>query len=168
MANASAEQSFGLLRSLLSGGPNESKAQAIVAIDGCCDARQVLKAYGADGAAHREFLMNGLVHANRVLGREDFRKEDWQLATTFDISNGILKQDYIARRYLAIPIGAERITIQPGENVNICQSGKWSSEKVSSLAKVVGIHVRDQWQHDGADYGMYLLCKDYDGISASL
>jgi uncharacterized SAM-dependent methyltransferase len=162
LANAPAEKSFGLLRTLLGSGPSEANAQAIVAIDGCRNSSQVLKAYGAAGSTHREFLMNGLIQANRVFGREAFRKGDWELATTFDSSTGILTQDYVAKRYFEIAIGAERVRIQPGEHVNICQSGKWDSEKVASLARLAGICVRGQWQHDDADYGMYLLCKDQD------
>jgi len=162
VANAPSDKSFGLLRSLLSNGRSGPKAQAIVAIDGCRIPSQILKAYGVASSAHHEFLMNGLVNANKVLGREAFLEEDWEFATTFDISKGILTQDYVAKRYLEISMGHESFRIRQGEHVNICQSGKWNSEKVSSLARLSEIRVLVQWQHTDGDYGIYLLCEDQD------
>ncbi len=39
------------------------------------------KAYNDERGTTRRFILNGLVHANRILGEEVFKAEDWEYGT---------------------------------------------------------------------------------------
>ena len=56
----------------------------LIGVDSCLDKDKVYRAYNdKDGITHA-FYHNGLDHANRLLGYELFKQEDWETVGEFD------------------------------------------------------------------------------------
>ena len=56
----------------------------LIALDGCQDPDRVYHAYNDRGSVTHNFTSNGLKHANKLLGYEAFRTEDWEATGEFD------------------------------------------------------------------------------------
>lgn len=133
------------------------QARALVTIDGCRDPKQVFEAYGTHTAAHQEFLFHGLHHANQVVGQNVFFEDDFGLSTHFDESSGLLLQNFVTKRSLDLLINGKNISIIRGEEINICQSGKWPRQQVRILLETGGLQILEEWQHEDEDYGEFNL-----------
>lgn len=90
----------------------------LVGIDGCLDPESVYHAYNdRDGVTH-EFTMNGLQHANRLLGYEAFKTEDWRAIGEYD-SVGSRHRAFVAPKKDLTVAG---VLIKQGERVRIEES----------------------------------------------
>jgi L-histidine Nalpha-methyltransferase / hercynylcysteine S-oxide synthase len=157
-ANAPPETSMAFLSNLLArchghSKLDSSKTQALVGIDGCRDSSRVLEAYGTRTGVHRDFLFHALHHANEVLGQHVFFREHWDLQTHFDEHSGLLKQNFVAKRNIELLVERKRLQIHKGEEVNICQSGKWDQREVKLVAEAAAIQMTGDWHHEDGDYG---------------
>lgn len=156
--NAQPESSVAFLSKLLAGScshPTQKspRLQALVAIDGCRDAKRVLEAYGTHTTVHRDFLFHGLDHANKVLGQDVFVEDHWGVSTQFDESSGLLLQKFVAKGSMELSIDGRRLQIGRGEEINICQSGKWEQSEVKLMANAGGLKIVGEWHHEDGDYG---------------
>jgi L-histidine Nalpha-methyltransferase / hercynylcysteine S-oxide synthase len=157
-ANAAPEISIAFLSNLLARCHNHSeldspRTQALVGIDGCRNSSRVLEAYGTRTGVHRDFLFHALHHANEVLGQHVFFREQWDLQTHFDEHSGFLKQNFVAKRNIELLIEGKRFQILKGEEINICQSGKWDQREVKLAIEAAGIQITGDWHHEDGDYG---------------
>lgn len=90
----------------------------LVGIDGCLDADRVYHAYNdRDGVTH-EFTMNGLHHANRLLGYEAFEMNDWMAIGEYD-SKGMRHRAFVAPKR---DVTVEGVHVKQGEKVRIEES----------------------------------------------
>jgi uncharacterized SAM-dependent methyltransferase len=174
-ANAPSDSSVAFLSKLLSGiygrgKHSPSNTKALVAVDGCRDLNRILQAYGTQAAVHREFLFQGLHHANEVLGEDVFCQDDWDLRTRFDEASGVLNQNFLARRNIEVVADRKRVHVLEGEEINICQSGKWGQPQVKLMMEAAGIQITREWQHEEGDYGMSahlpadIQCPSSEGV----
>lgn len=103
--------------------PNDS---FVIGLDACQDPEKVYHAYNdRDGVTHR-FTMNGLHHANRLLGREVFCMDDWEAVGEYDSEGGRHRAFVVPTRDLQI----EGVSLKRGERVRIEESYKYSREQV--------------------------------------
>ena len=56
----------------------------LIALDGCQDPSAVYDAYNDRGEVTHNFTMNGLEHANRLLGHDAFKAGEWEAVGEFD------------------------------------------------------------------------------------
>lgn len=90
----------------------------LVGVDGCLDPERVYHAYNdRDGVTH-SFTMNGLQHANRLLGYEAFDVNDWTAMGEYD-SNGMRHRAFVAPKR---DVTVEGVLVRQGEKVRIEES----------------------------------------------
>ena len=109
-------------------GPSD---MMLVALDGCQDAEKVYHAYNDQDDVTHGFTMNGLKHANRLLGHDAFRLSDWEAVGEYD-------QEGRRHRAFVVPksdVMVEGAFIKKGEKVRIEESYKWPRSDAELLLR---------------------------------
>ena len=121
----------------------------LIAIDACAEPDKVFHAYNdCEGVTH-EFILNGLRHANELLGHKAFHVADW---------NVIGEYDKLAGRHQAFVVPSkdtmfEGVVIKAGEKVRIEESHKYSRAQSARLWSEAGLYEYARWQNARGDYG---------------
>ncbi len=99
--------------------------------------------------------MNGLVHANELLGEQVFKLEDWKVIGeyVYDDQGGRHQAFYSPVRDVCI----RDITVRAGERIQIEESLKYSSDDAEQLWKGSGLREVDRWSASSDAYSQYLL-----------
>ena len=79
-----------------------------------------------DGVTH-DFTMNGLRHANSLLGREAFSVDDWEAIGEYDQGEERHRAFVVPRKDLQV----EGVSLRQGEKVRIEESYKYNRKQVS-------------------------------------
>lgn len=90
----------------------------LVGLDGCLDPKSVFHAYNDRNGVTHEFTMNGLRHANRLLGYEAFDMDNWRAVGEYD-SVGSRHRAFVAPQRDTI---VEGVLVKQGEKVRIEES----------------------------------------------
>ena len=107
----------------------------MIGIDGCQDSQKVYRAYNDREGKTHEFVLNGLIHANRLLGKEVFHLEDWEVIGEYDETAGRHQAFYSPKKDIQV----DDIHFTCGERVRIEESYKYSTIETQSLWKVAGL-----------------------------
>lgn len=101
------------------------------------------------------FVLNGLVHANKVLGEEVFVIEDWKVIGEYiyDINGGRHQAFYSPKR----DVHYKNIFVRAGERVKIEQSLKYSAQEAESLWKASQLKHVQKWTASSEAYSQYHL-----------
>ncbi|OJJ47777.1 hypothetical protein ASPZODRAFT_29861, partial [Penicilliopsis zonata CBS 506.65] len=122
--------------------------QFLLGVDVCQDVSAVMQAYSPADPSHAAFIMNGLVHANKVMGQEGdtFDLDDWTFTTTLNPTSHSLDVAYCPRRDVQVTIDDDTsLSISQGTPVNVVTSGKWSDEDVRTVVGAAGLQVLQVW-----------------------
>ncbi|KAK2613834.1 hypothetical protein N8I77_000713 [Diaporthe amygdali] len=128
----------------------------LVGLDSCMDPAKVYHAYNdRDGVTHN-FILNGLVNANQVLGEEAFNLQDWQVIGeyVYDVEGGRHQAFYAPTRDVVV-LGE---TIKANERIQVEQSLKYSQAAATKLWSLAGMTTADRWTL-GEEYGLHMLVK---------
>ncbi|KAK0641576.1 C-type lectin protein [Cercophora newfieldiana] len=136
-------------------GPGDAM---LIGLDACDNPARVYHAYNVqdrEGVTH-EFVLNGLRHANRVLGEAVFIERDWRVIGeyVFDGEGGRHQAFYAPLRDTVV-MGE---LIQPHDRIQIEQSLKYSPSEAQKLWKLAGMTETGQWRHVD-EYGLHMLTK---------
>lgn len=103
----------------------------LVALDGCQDPEKVFHAYNDRGEVTHNFTMNGLQHANRLLGHEAFKVSDWEAVGEykFDRQGSRHRAHVMAKKDVTI----DGVLVKEGEKINIEESYKWPLHEAEKL-----------------------------------
>lgn len=101
------------------------------------------------------FLLNGLRHANEVLGEEAFNVEDWAVIGeyVYDAEGGRHQAFYAPKRDITVMGEA----LKAGERVQVEQSLKYSAEERERLGSFAGLVEIERWMTDDEDYGEWFF-----------
>ncbi|THC87125.1 hypothetical protein EYZ11_013428 [Aspergillus tanneri] len=132
----------------------------IIAVDGCQSVDQILNAYDMPNKLSREFVFNGLSHANEILGSEVLNPQHWTFVGKWNPLKSMHESFYVAKREMTLDIGDNRFHVGAGEKVRAITSGKWPKAKVASICQAAGIKVLKDWSDEEGSYGLYLLRQD--------
>ncbi|KAI0828074.1 C-type lectin protein [Hypoxylon sp. FL0890] len=129
----------------------------LIGLDSCTDPSKVYHAYNdKHGITHR-FILNGLDHANEILGYKAFDLDDWQVIGEYIYdSEGGRHQAFYSPVRDTVVLGE---TIKGQERVQVEQSLKYSKEGCSNLWRSAGMIEADRWMTENQDYGLHLLTK---------
>lgn len=127
--------------------------QFIIGVDGCQDQSQIERCYNPANAVTREFLMNGLDQANKVLSQSVFRKGEWTCIGFYDTMDHSWKSYYVARRDLELETAESSIMIGKGERILAIRSAKWTQCEVEQVSSAGGFRVAKTWKDDKTTYG---------------
>lgn len=101
----------------------------LVALDGCQEPEKVFHAYNDRGDVTHDFTMNGLKHANQIMGYDAFNISDWEAVGEFDQHGSRHRAHVVPKTDLTV----EGVSIKKGEKVNIEESYKWPIEAAKKL-----------------------------------
>lgn len=129
----------------------------LIGIDACQDADKVYHGYNdCEGKTH-EFVLNGLVHANRLLGKEAFRLEDWEVIGEYDAEAGRHQAFYSPARDVTV----EGSLIKAGERIRIEESYKYSATQTKELWQTAGMWPRALFADRLGEYRKRISLSNY-------
>lgn len=126
-------------------GPN---SKMLIGLDACQDEDRVYHGYNDREGKTREFYLNGLVHANVVIGKEAFRLEDWDVVGEYDK----VEQRHQAFYTPLVNVTIEDAYINVGERVRFEESYKYSTSQSADLWKAAGLAVQRVFGNSTEDY----------------
>lgn len=101
---------------------------------------------------HARFILNGLRHANEILGETAFVEEEWRVIGeyVFDGEGGRHQAFYAPLRDTTV-LGE---VIRPHDRIRVEQSHKFSTAEAQKLWSLAGMTETEQWRHDD-EYGKH-------------
>ena len=97
--------------------------------------------------------MNGLLHANRLLGEELFKLDDWKVIGEYihDQDGGRHQAFYAPLR----DIQCQGIVLKAGERIQVEQSLKFSADDTTHLWERAGLNEVTHWSASSAAYSKW-------------
>jgi uncharacterized SAM-dependent methyltransferase len=101
-------------------------------------------------ADFNRFILNGLHHANKLLGEKAFNVDDWRVIGeyVYDTDGGHHQAFYSPLHDTFV----QGELIEPHERIRVEQSFKFSKADANRLWKAAGMTEVDQWKHND-EYG---------------
>ncbi|KIW01917.1 dimethylhistidine N-methyltransferase [Verruconis gallopava] len=127
----------------------------LIGIDACKDPDKVFRAYNDSQGVTHEFVLNGLQHANQLLGHDAFDVEKWRVIGEYDEVNG-------KHHAFVSPVqdmNIDGILIKAGERIRIEESFKYDLIDRSRLWEGAGLIEGASWTNAEANYGLHMAYK---------
>jgi len=123
----------------------------VIGIDRRKDAFKVWRAYNDSQGVTREFELNGLRNANKILGSQEFKEGDWEYVGEYDAVGG---------RHQAWFVPVKDVTVcgvgfREGERILVEQSYKYGKDEVDELWERAGVVEVGRWSDSSKSYGMH-------------
>jgi uncharacterized SAM-dependent methyltransferase len=109
----------------------------------------VYHAYNDRNGVTHEFTLNGLKHANALMGTNAFNMEDWEAIGEYDEKAGRHHAFVAPRKDVVI----DDIPIKSGERIRIEESYKYSREEAKELWELAKLAENVIWANSKGDYG---------------
>ncbi|KAL8907004.1 MAG: hypothetical protein Q9207_001690 [Kuettlingeria erythrocarpa] len=120
----------------------------LVGLDACQDKDKVYHAYNDHVGKTHEFVLNGLLHANRLLGKDVFKLKDWKVIGEYDRTTGRHQAFYSPLKDLVI----DGAYIGAAEKVRIEESYKYSPTQRNELWSRAGAVPQACFGNSSDDY----------------
>lgn len=123
----------------------------LIGLDACKKPAKVFHAYNDKHDVTHRFILNGLDHANRLLGKNEFDRSQWKVVGEYDKAVG---------RHHAFVSPTEDCTIDgvrilANERIRIEESYKYSVLDYSRLLDAAGLVEGASWANEDGEYGVY-------------
>ncbi|CEH17507.1 hypothetical protein CBOM_03925 [Ceraceosorus bombacis] len=132
----------------------------LISIDRRNKPEDVAAAYHDANGTTEKFILEGLVHANRVLGKDVFQNGAWRYHDRYNELEGRHESYYQSTKAqtLNVPGEAEAIHIEEGELILVEVSYKHSELEIHDVLDQAGLRVVQRWSTDGdKKYDMWLV-----------
>ena len=142
------------LLGLLVAGCRESQIDChfLVAGDGCREEDQICRTYDTKNEPLRSFILNGLEHANSVIGFEAFQSTAWSCVSRFYKSDGVLRVFYICQRDSTLNIDGKQMIFQKGDKIHAICSRKLTEREIIFISGEAGMELVKLWRDTSRDY----------------
>ncbi|EFY99927.1 DUF323 domain protein [Metarhizium robertsii ARSEF 23] len=128
----------------------------VVGLDSCGNPDKIYHAYNDSKGITHEFILNGLINANRIYGQEIFHLPDWKVIGEYVYDDeGGRHQAFLSPLREVNVLGS---IIKPNERIQIEQSLKYSKIGAENLWKHAGLRETGIWTR-GDEYGLHMLQK---------
>ena len=127
------------------GRPHRNR-RLILSVDGCTDAARIAAAYDAAGDRIRGFALHCFEQANRVVGSEQFRLDEWEYHAEYVDDEKTFFSYVTPKEDVVLEIKGSSITISKGEKVHIIKSAKYGMKDVAALCKSAGARMSNAWR----------------------
>jgi EasF-like predicted methyltransferase len=125
----------------------------LIGIDACKDSEKVFHAYNDKHGITHQFILNGLAHANHLLGHEAFQLDQWVVVGEYD--------KVVGRHHAFVSpiqdVTIDGVRILANEKVRIEESYKYSVLDTSRLFDAAGLIEGAKWSNELGDYGSYFF-----------
>lgn len=128
--------------------PNDTM---LLGLDACTDVEKVYHAYNDREGVTHEFILNGLKHANHLLGHEAFHIQDWKVVGKYN------KQDDRHEAFV-VPVKdveIEGVKISAGEEIRIEESWKYNEDHSDWLWAAAHVTEGARWSNSEGNYGRF-------------
>ena len=126
----------------------EGQDSMLIGIDACQESDKVYHAYNDKRGITHEFILNGLMHANKLMGKEVFRKEDYKVLGEYDEVAGRHQAFYSPVKDVVV----EGTIIKAGEKIRVEESYKYSLLQSNELWQRAGLTVQARFGNRINDY----------------
>lgn len=116
----------------------QSQDSMLIGIDACQESDKVYHAYNDKRGITHKFVLNGLMHANKLMGKNLFRREDWKVVGEYDEIAGRHQAFYSPVRDVMV----EGTLIRAGEKIRVEESYKYSLLESDELWQRAGLMVK--------------------------
>lgn len=134
----------------------EPRDSLILGVDACQDPDTVYKAYNDSKGTTNKFTINGLKHANEIMGEEAFKLDDWEALGKYDQELG-KHQAFVVPR---CDVTVDGVALKKGEMIRIEESYKYSSEQSDHLWRQAGVVEGMKWANKTGDYCKFDFGRD--------
>ncbi|KAH7350379.1 C-type lectin protein [Pyrenochaeta sp. MPI-SDFR-AT-0127] len=133
----------------------QSGDMMLIGIDSCKDPDRVFHAYNDRENVTHEFILNGLNHANGLMGETVFNLQDWEVIGEYDQDAGRHHAFVSPQKDVVI----DGVPIAKGERVRIEESYKFSQGEIMTLWEGSKLAANTVWSNSKGDYGLHLVSK---------
>ncbi|KKA16396.1 N-methyltransferase [Rasamsonia emersonii CBS 393.64] len=130
-----------------------SSDSVIVGLDACKDRDKVYRAYNDSKGVTSRFYLNGLSHANAVLGYEAFKPGQWEVVCSFDEANGCHQAFYVPTQDVTI----NGISLRKGEKILFEEAFKYDLHERERLWRDAGLVPAASFGNSSNDYHIHML-----------
>ncbi|OCK78313.1 hypothetical protein K432DRAFT_383967 [Lepidopterella palustris CBS 459.81] len=128
----------------------------LIGIDSCKDSNRIFHAYNDKENVTHQFILNGLSHANRLLGQKSaFKIEEWKVIGEVDEEAGRHQAFVTPLRDVVV----DGIHIREGEKIRIEESYKYSPLEIEQLWDASGLVEGSKWATKAGEYAVHLVSK---------
>lgn len=127
----------------------------LIGLDGCNDPAKVYHAYNDKEGITHQFILNGLSTANEVIGKDEFRPDDWKVIGeyVYDVEGGRHRAFY-SPLHETEALGA---VVKAHDRIQVEQSLKYSDDATKRLWNNAGMAEIVRWKNN--EHGLHLLIK---------
>ena len=135
----------------------------LIAMDRRNDPSEIAKAYNDSQGWTNKFIMNGLVHANHVLGATVFDPSKFEYHDRYNDVEGRHESYYRSKvaQTLTIPSadGTKDLTasLEEGELIHVERSHKYSTREALDTFEGAGLRVVQKWTDSSDRYDIWLV-----------
>ena len=115
----------------------------LIGVDACQESDKVYHAYNDKRGTTHEFLLNGLVHANKLMEKEVFKRDEFKVVGEYDEVAGRHQAFYSPVRDVVI----EGTLIRAGEKIRVEESYKYSLLQSNELWQRAGLMVQARFSN---------------------
>ena len=126
-------------------GPTDTM---LVGLDACQDKNKIYHAYNDKEGKTHEFIINGLMHANKLMGKETFKKEDWEVIGEFDEHTSRHQAFYSPAREVLV----EGTRIKARERIRVEESNKYSLPQSNEVWQLAGLMPKAIFGNNSNEY----------------
>ena len=112
---------------------------------------KIWAAYHSRADLYKQFFLNGFDHANRLMGEEWFREEDWEFLAELE-KEPTTRHRFFFRARRDVHLNKIDRTIKQGEELDWFDSHKYGEDSVRLMCYKAGLSVIDVWQAPGSDF----------------
>lgn len=133
-------------------GPQDS---LIIGLDSCLDPHLVFHAYNDSQGVTEAFYRNGLTHANRLLGYEGFKQDQWNVVGSYDEKLNCHEAHYVS----LFDVDINGIQIPEGSKIHLERAYKYSDHQLSDLWQASGLIHQAAFGNEKGDYSKSQFSK---------
>lgn len=128
------------------------------------DREKVWAAYHSCDDLYRTFFLNGFAHANRLVGEEWFKEEDWEFLAELEEEPTTRHRFYFRAKH-DIHLPAINRTLERGQEFDWFDSHKYGEDSVRLMCYKAGLSIIDVWQAPNSEFSTlspFLVHGPYD------
>lgn len=129
-------------------GPNDT---LLIGLDGTKDKDTVWHAYNDKEGVTLKFYQNGLLNANKILGKDVFVLDQWDITGIYNEKEGRHEAFITPLQDVVV----EGTTCHKGERLRIEEAYKYSKEEATTLWRCAGLMEKHNWANGQVDYGEF-------------
>ncbi|OQN97327.1 hypothetical protein B0A48_16391 [Cryoendolithus antarcticus] len=133
-------------------GPNST---LLLGLDACQEPKRVYQAYNDLQGVTNRFTINGLNHANKILGYDAFDLNNWYAAGEYSAAEGLHRAHVVPRSDCVVA----GIAIRGGERIRIEESVKYSAAQTRKLWDNGDVIEKTVWSNTAGDYHIHMLTR---------